>query len=160
MTDLLVSLVMKMRTCPCSPCQPSCSCSPPPTGAAQERFPLPLGPDSGATILALKTALKLALDTILILWHVQTTHFRTFSSVRNPKPFLKPISKPFLKPKFLHQNRGPDSGAKKSSFINFFKIFFKSFFKNCFGMLWKGDLCSTKIQFLILKEQKRTPKIS
>ena len=40
---------------------------------------------------------------------MQTTHFRTFSSVRNPKPFLKPISNPFLKPKCLHQNRGPES---------------------------------------------------
>lgn len=66
-----------------------------------------LGPDSGETILALKTALRLALDTILILWHVQTTHFRTFSSVRNPKPFLKPISKPILKPKFFAPESGP-----------------------------------------------------
>ena len=64
-----------------------------------------LGPDSGATILALKTALKMALDANLILWHVQTSHFWTFSCERILKPFLKP----FLKPKFLHQNRGPDS---------------------------------------------------
>ena len=58
--------------------------------------------------------------------------------------------------------QGPDYGAKmlsfENSFKNFFGNFFKNFFKNCFGILWKGDLCSAKIPFLIMKEQKRTLK--